>query len=45
MRKFLESPTQNTFNIVILSIRKDLYSIRSRLKSENLIIENNIFKA
>ena len=39
MKKFLEHPIQETFNMLILEMRKDLYSIRTRLKCDNLIIK------
>ena len=39
MKAFLEKPSQETFNSMILSMRKDLYSIRTKLKGINLVID------
>jgi hypothetical protein len=42
LKLFLQNPKQNTFNIFTLNMRKDLYGIRTKLKSDDLIIKNEI---
>lgn len=36
MKRFLETLNQNTFNETILSMREDLYGIKTKLRVENL---------
>lgn len=36
MRQFIQQPNQKTFNLLILSMRKDLYGIRTKLKPDDL---------
>ena len=37
MKLFLDDQSINNFNEVIISMRKDLYSIRTKLKNDNLL--------
>jgi hypothetical protein len=39
MRNFLKNPNQDLFNNLILAMRRDLYGIRTSLKSTDLILE------
>lgn len=39
MKKFLQNPTLDTYNITTLAMRKDLYNIKTRLTLEDISLD------
>ncbi|WP_460961269.1 hypothetical protein [Spirosoma litoris] len=39
MKKFLQNPTLDTYNVTTLSMRKDLYNIKTKLTLEDLKLD------
>ena len=44
LREYLKNSNQEYYNRLIISMRKDLYGIRTKVKSEDLIIPDTIIK-
>ncbi|WKN42097.1 hypothetical protein [Tunicatimonas pelagia] len=40
MKCFVQKPNQKTFNSLILSMRKDLYGIRTKIRTDDLLLKS-----